>query len=364
MEIMQLKREINSENMIKKFEDVNGSQLNFKKEAGFALQAFERNNYLLKADKMSILSAIYNVGLTGLTLNPNLSQAYLVPRKLKGKLLCVLDISYQGYISKMIDTGQATDVYAHVVYKGDDFDMDLGTNKELRHKPYFLLGNEKGQEIGAYAVAVLPDGNKKFEFIPMERLLAVMEMSESYKSDVKNKTKYSPWSGAFREDMIKKTAIRYLWKYMPKNTKTSEAVAVLENLDNQVNPVDFGAEIRKEQAAATSRALIDQAVEDVPVEVIEEPKLKTRKKKESPSEVTAEPLEANFGWADEYDSEERPFKLKKQVFEEMLQLGIDESNFAQVVVDKGLDVFNRFEPTTLESFCEKANAEELNQLAN
>jgi len=213
-----IKRQIQAPAVLEKFNEVNELGLDFKREVGFALQHLGKNTYLQGADQNSILTAVYNVALTGLSLSPVLAQAYLVPRKVKGVLLCSLDISYQGLISKLIDTGQATDVYAHVVYDGDEFEYDMSRNKVVKHQPYWLVGNERGEEIAA----------------------SVADASESVKSDKKNGTKYSPWNGAFREEMIKKTMVKQLWKYMPKNQK-AEAVANVLNVDNETNNIDFTA---------------------------------------------------------------------------------------------------------------------------
>lgn len=235
-----IKRQIQAPAVLEKFNEVNELGLDFKREVGFALQHLGKNTYLQGADQNSILTAVYNVALTGLSLSPVLAQAYLVPRKVKGVLLCSLDISYQGLISKLIDTGQATDVYAHVVYKGDEFEYDMSRNKVVKHQPYWLVGKEKGVEIAAYAVAVLPNGDLKAEVKPMAYVNSVADASESVKSDKKNNTKYSPWNGAFREEMIKKTMVKQLWKYMPKNQK-AEAVANVLNVDNETNHIDFTA---------------------------------------------------------------------------------------------------------------------------
>ncbi len=235
-----IKSKIQTPAVLAKFEEVNSLGLDFKREVGFALQHLAKNTYLQKADPNSILTAVYNVALTGLSLNPVLAQAYLVPRKVKGTLLCSLDVSYQGLISKLIDTGQATDVYAHVVYEGDEFEYDMSRNKVVKHQPYWLVGNEKGNEIAAYAIAVLPNGDLKAEVKPMAYINSVADASESVKSDRKNNTKYSPWNGAFREEMVKKTMVKQLWKYMPKNQKALAMANVLD-VENETNIVDFTA---------------------------------------------------------------------------------------------------------------------------
>jgi len=226
--------------MQKRFEDV--SDLDFQKEVGFAIQALSENTYLQKASHESILKSVYNVALTGLTLNPVLKQAYLIPRNIKGVVTCTLLPSYQGLISKMIDTGQALDVYSMVVYENDEFLINFGTEKKIeKHVPYYVLGKESGKEIAVYAVAILPSGLKKFELLPMKKVEAIMQRSDAYKSDVKNNTSNSPWKNEFRGDMIKKVAIKHLFNYMPKNQSTQE-VANLIDLDNENSGYQFTKE--------------------------------------------------------------------------------------------------------------------------
>jgi len=82
----------------KQFEASNEYKMNFNREAGFAIQILMNNPYLMKADPLSVKDAVVNIALTGLTLNPALKYAYLVPRKVKSDLKCILDISYIGMI--------------------------------------------------------------------------------------------------------------------------------------------------------------------------------------------------------------------------------------------------------------------------
>ena len=105
----------------------------FQKEVSFAVQILNKNSYLAGTSKVSILQAIYNTALTGLTLNPFLKLAYLVPRA--GE--CCLEPSYQGLIKLITDTGSATTVYSYPVYKGDHFKISLGTSIDIEHEPKF-----------------------------------------------------------------------------------------------------------------------------------------------------------------------------------------------------------------------------------
>ena len=71
----------------------NQNDLNFAKECEFALQILSKNDYLLgiaKTNPFSLKSAISNVAAIGISLNPALAYAYLVPRKVNNKKACAL----------------------------------------------------------------------------------------------------------------------------------------------------------------------------------------------------------------------------------------------------------------------------------
>jgi recombinational DNA repair protein RecT len=65
----------------KKFQAGNTFDMNYQQECGFAVMAIQNNPYLLNCSPESMKSAIINVALTGISLNPALKYAYLVPRK-------------------------------------------------------------------------------------------------------------------------------------------------------------------------------------------------------------------------------------------------------------------------------------------
>jgi len=79
----------------------------FTKECSFALQHFGKNSYLNGSTTESKLQAVMNVAQVGLTLNPVLKLAYLVPRFSNGKVECFLEPSYQGLVKLVTDTGSA-----------------------------------------------------------------------------------------------------------------------------------------------------------------------------------------------------------------------------------------------------------------
>lgn len=200
----------------------------FNNEVGFAVQILKNNQYLQKMDGNSVLQAVLNVSQTGLSLNPVLNYAYLVPHK--GK--CVLYPGYQGLVKLATDTGSVTSIEVNLIYEGDDVELDLASDKKVtKHIPYMLTDKEQGGIIGGYSLANLPDGSKHVEIMSRKDIENIREYSESYKGDVNKKTNYSPWN-TNEPEMFRKTILKRHFKYLPKSDKNEMLVKAIE-LDNK-----------------------------------------------------------------------------------------------------------------------------------
>lgn len=204
----------------------------FKKECSFALQHLKRNPYLQKADPNSLLEAVLNIAQVGLTLNPVMKLAYLVPRVTQGTVMCCLQPSYQGLVKLLTDSGSVNNVYAHIIYSEDKFEQILGTQNEIVHIP--RLG-QRGQAIGVYAVAVLANGSKQCEVMDISEVNDIRDSSESYKAFKSGKAKSAIWNDWF-DEMARKTVIKRIVKYLPKTNfdKLSQAID-LDNEDYQIS---------------------------------------------------------------------------------------------------------------------------------
>lgn len=222
------------------FEGTNSFQLDLKRECTFAKQIVLQNKKLQYCTPESITAAVIDVALTGLSLNPVLQQAYMVPFRNNntGRDEAVLMPGYQGFITKMVSGGAAIKVSAHLHYQNDDFDIELGTEEHIKHKPYYMFGKEPGEIMGAYAVAFLPGGEKKWEYMPIQKIFRIRDNSKAYIAALKAAQKYNKKEPTtfwvqHEEEMIKKTVVRRLWKAMPKldNPDLSRMV----ELDNVVN---------------------------------------------------------------------------------------------------------------------------------
>ena len=123
-------------NAKQKFVVANPKGLDFNTEANFAMQQLEANPTLMKCDPESVKNAFERVAMIGLSLNPALKLAYLIPRKNNstGKINCVLDISYMGMIQALTDAGAVKNMDAGVIHENDTYDFNQGSNPFLKHR--------------------------------------------------------------------------------------------------------------------------------------------------------------------------------------------------------------------------------------
>lgn len=222
--------------VIEKIKQVESKMLNLipadvaKREISFAVQHVAGSTQLQKCTPVSLQTAVYNIANIGLSLNPASKEAYLVPRYNSAlqTMEASLQPSYVGLIKLLTDAGTVTQVTTNIVYEGDKFDIDLATGF-VSHRPCLVKVN-KGQKIGAYALATLPNGAKQCQWMEVEEINEIRNCSESYKNE---KTRqYSPWE-KFWDEMAKKTVVRRLYKYLPRSGGSTVVDQAIEADDAQ-----------------------------------------------------------------------------------------------------------------------------------
>ncbi len=202
-----------------------GTEQQFIKEAGFALQLMQNNDYLKNCDRQSIINSVVNVALTGLTLNPELKLGYLVPRK--GK--CYFQSSYMGKREILFRAGMVKNIWVNLVHDNDIFEYISGSSQEITHNPEPF--GQRGDVIGGYWVAVLQNGEKMMGTMTRERIEQIKARSEAVKAG-----KGSPWDTDPLE-MMKKTIINNAFKELPK-LGISDSVLKAMEADSQVDALD------------------------------------------------------------------------------------------------------------------------------
>lgn len=230
-------------------------QKTFDTELSFALQHINRSPQLKKSTVQSNILAVLNIAQTGLSLNPVLKYAYLVPRSVNkdGQWIVetYLEPSYIGLCKLVTDSGSAKSIGAQLVYEGDEFEVSLGTSTSIMHKPKF-----KSTEITrVYVVSVLSDGSKMVDVMTKADVDDIRERSESYKAFKANKIKSCVWTSDYGE-MARKTVIRRGIKYLPKTDmweKLGQAISLDESdykiSDGQIDYIEgllMGAAIPQE----------------------------------------------------------------------------------------------------------------------
>jgi recombination protein RecT len=246
---------------------VKGGETTFKKELAFASQAINASDLLQKADKNSILASVFNIALTGLSLNPITKLAYLTPRYNSKRQTweCILVPSYQGLVKTITDTGSAKKVDAYVVYDGDEFSVEYGSEPKIVHKPN-IQRKKDAPIVAAYAVAVLHSGERQSEVMNKEDLDHVKGKSDGYKAYRDGKVKTAIWV-EWEGEMSRKTVIKRLVKYLPKTERFEELAKVID-MDNQEYPAEYWQVEKGKQLVRSSaydedmRGLIESRLDD------------------------------------------------------------------------------------------------------
>ena len=195
------------------------------------------NPKILDCSKESIFGAIMQAAQVG--LEPILGRAYLIPynnsKYVNGAwvktLECQFQAGYQGLIDLGRRSGAISDVYGMPVFDNDEFDMGLGTDRFLRHKPWYLNLNERkngpGEIFGAYAIWILKDGTMHPEFMPLSDIYERRDKSQAYQYAIANptnkKAQECPWI-QWEKEMIVKTVIKHSSKMVPASIEFMEAV--------------------------------------------------------------------------------------------------------------------------------------------
>lgn len=208
---------------MKQIGSVVASTVTPEKMARIALNELRTNAYLMKMavqSPTSFVNAVMQASHLGLEIGGALGQAYLVPFKGEIKMMP----GYRGLLSLARRSGQITSINAELVYENDTFDLELGIEVKVRHKPY--LKGARGNPVLGYMVAHFTDGGHHFEWMTIEDIEAVRKRSSAVQSGKK-----TPWDTDY-EAMCKKTVIRRGWKYLPMSIEMQNAEKIEAANDN------------------------------------------------------------------------------------------------------------------------------------
>ena len=207
--------------------------INFEREAKFALQILTSGDYVMsiaRDNPQSVIDAVTNIAAIGISLNPALKQAYLVPRKRK---IC-LDISYMGLMDLAMATGSLRWAQAQIVHQRDQFALN-----GFDHPPTHIFNpfaTDRGEIVGAYVVVKTADGEYLTSTMSVDAINDIRDRSEAWKAWISKKAS-CPWVTDYNE-MAKKTVVKNASKYWPRTDRLDVATHYL-NTDGGEGLVDI-----------------------------------------------------------------------------------------------------------------------------
>lgn len=196
---------------------------------------------LARAPLRELLGAMFTLSSLGLEPNTPLGLAHLIPYKTRVKnpetnrwedgYTVQVIIGYRGYIDLARRTGTLVSIHADVVYEGDFFEFEYGSNMHLRHRPGPV---REGTPIYAYAHVKLKDG-EAFEVLPYGEVLKIRDNSEGYKYALSVKDAAESWKQKawltnpwvrFEHEMSAKTMVRRVSKMVPMSVEFMTAATI------------------------------------------------------------------------------------------------------------------------------------------
>jgi len=188
---------------------------------GLSVGAMRRNPKLQDCTMGSVINSVIQSGMLGLEPNTPLGHAYLIPYKKE----CTFQVGYRGLMNLAMRGGHVRKFDPQVVYDGDEFEIEYGSNERMIHRPKF----QSSEWLGAYSLCKLATGEMSWLYLPKATILGIRDNhSQSYRQDLENKTRYSPWTTS-EDEMAMKTVVKRHCKRLELNVDLARAA----ELDDQ-----------------------------------------------------------------------------------------------------------------------------------
>lgn len=206
--------------------------------------AGSKGSMLLQCDPMSIVRSAGQALAMGLEPCSPLQQAYLVPFRNQQRWEAQLIIGYRGYIALARRSGQIESVSAHSVHDNDEFEVALGTDESILHKPNYR--KDRGESYAYYSVAKFVGGGRYVEVMGRHEVNGIRDRSSAY-TNAKNKS-VTPWHRDY-DEMAKKTVIRRASKYWPLCVELLDAMDAEDKASRDLG-IDMDKVIEAEPSVA------------------------------------------------------------------------------------------------------------------
>ena len=242
---------------LKEIKDALPEHITPEKMARVFLTACTTTPKLLDCEPASLMKAVVEASSLGLLPDNVLGAGYILPYGPNAKFIP----GFRGLMDLARRSGKVAGIQARIIYEGDDFYYEYGSDTKLKHIPAQMAGDEPGAPVGAYASATLIDtGEVVFEVMWEEDIEAIRKRSPAGRS--------GPWV-TDKLEMWRKTPLRRLMKYLPLSPEIQSAVASAEYAEAGVLGKLVEVKVDKETGEvidAESVETLEDLVDDVEVD--------------------------------------------------------------------------------------------------
>lgn len=248
----------------------NYNPANALKSAFFEMTNSASGNLLEKCSRESIANSLLNMAIQG--LSPAKKQCYFVPY---GQNLS-MQRSYFGTQKVVKSLTNVDDIWATIIYEGDEFEIEIegGRERIAKHTTSFL--NRDNDIIGAYCIIKKSDGEEVLTVMTRKEIEA--SWSQSKNKSVQNK---------FPQEMAKRTVINRAAKAFINTSDDSDA---LIQAVNDTTEEEF--ENEQERAVRDVTETVEREANQVLIET--KPKAKAKAKPKPEPEAVEVPEEISL----------------------------------------------------------------------
>lgn len=245
----------------------NYNPANALKSAFFEMTNSASGNLLEKCSRESIANSLLNMAIQG--LSPAKKQCYFVPY---GQNLS-MQRSYFGTQKVVKSLTNVEDIWATIIYEGDEFEIEIvgGRERIAKHTTSFL--NRDNDIIGAYCIIKKTDGEEVLTVMTRKEIEA--SWSQSKNKSVQNK---------FPQEMAKRTVINRAAKAFINTSDDSDA---LIQAVNDTTEEEF--ENDQERAVRDVTETVEREANQVLIETKPKSKAKAKPKPEPEPETVEVP---------------------------------------------------------------------------
>lgn len=213
-----------------------------------AVTALRQNPDLAQCTEASFFGGLMTAAQLGLRVGV-LGHGWLIPFK-EGqgndqKLVATWVLGYQGMIELIGRTGVVKRINAETIRANDKYRIQLGSHAVIEHEPAW--NTDRGDPILHYAIAETTNGGEVFFVMDEQDVDRAKARSKS------SNNRRSPWN-TDRDAMARKTAVRQLFKWLPKSAVLAAALDADEAVREDVTPDGL------DQAAAQAQSVTVERV--------------------------------------------------------------------------------------------------------